>query len=126
MANLLQVKLCLPLLFAATTAETHSPMEQVLKESLKHPDYFQVAQLFTVEDLFQARVHMGHVEGTCDPHMKQFIFGSRLGHHIIDLDQTAAHLRQALNVIAHIAFREGIILFVGRLPQHQVQSSILY
>lgn len=96
-------------------------MEQILKESLKHPDYFQVAQLFTVEDLFRARVHLGHVEGTCDPHMKQFIFGSRLGHHIIDLDQTAAHLRQALNVAAHIAFREGIILFIGRLPQHQVQ-----
>ncbi|KAK3868640.1 hypothetical protein Pcinc_025982 [Petrolisthes cinctipes] len=113
------VEVQLPQSPAATTEHTESPMDQILKESLKHPDYFQVAQLFTVEDLFQARVHLGHVEGTGDPHMNQFIFGSRLGHHIIDLDQTAAHLRQALNIIAHIAFREGIILFVGRLPQHQ-------
>lgn len=103
----------------ATTAFQHSSKELILKESLKHPDFFKVAQLFTVEDLFWARVHLGHVEGTLDPHMNQFIFGSRLGQHIIDLDQTATHLRQALNVIAHIAFREGIILFIGRLPQHQ-------
>ncbi|XP_042208448.1 28S ribosomal protein S2, mitochondrial-like isoform X2 [Homarus americanus] len=92
---------------------------QQMKNALKHPDYFKVAELFTVEDLFNARVHLGHREGSLDNHMKQFVFGSRLGHLIIDLDQTAVLLRDALNFTAHIAFRGGIILFVGRLPNHQ-------
>nr|XP_027235692.1 28S ribosomal protein S2, mitochondrial-like isoform X3 [Penaeus vannamei] len=86
---------------------------------LKYPDYFKVASLFTVEDLFKARVHLGHKEGSLDPCMHPFIFGSRLGHLIIDLDQTSQHLREALNFTAHIAYRGGIILFVCRNPQFQ-------
>ena len=50
--------------------------------------------------------------------MKPFIFGSRLGQLIIDLDITAYHLRQALNFAAHIAARDGIILFVARGAQN--------
>ncbi|ROT79139.1 putative 28S ribosomal protein S2, mitochondrial isoform X1 [Penaeus vannamei] len=71
------------------------------------------------EDLFKARVHLGHKEGSLDPCMHPFIFGSRLGHLIIDLDQTSQHLREALNFTAHIAYRGGIILFVCRNPQFQ-------
>lgn len=91
-----------------------------MKRILKYPDYFNVAKLFTVEDLFNARVHLGHTDGSLDERMKQFVFGSRLGHLIIDLDQTAELLRNALNFTAHIAFRGGIILFIGRTPQHQL------
>lgn len=50
-------------------------------------------------------------------HMETFVFGSRLGHLIIDLDQTAELLRQALNFTAHIAYQDGIILFISRNPQ---------
>ncbi|XP_076062787.1 mitochondrial ribosomal protein S2 [Oratosquilla oratoria] len=92
---------------------------EVMQSSLKHPDFFGIADLFTVEDLFKARVHLGHKEGSMDPLMKPFIFGSRLGHLVIDLDETAELLRQALNFTAHIAFRDGIILFLCRAPQHQ-------
>lgn len=73
--------------------------------------------LFTVKDLYDARVHYGHKETSLHEQMETFIFGSRLGHLIIDLDQTAEMLRQALNFTAHIAFRGGIILFVSRNPQ---------
>lgn len=37
---------------------------------------------------------------------------------IIDLDQTAYHLRLALNVTAHLAYRQGILLFINRSRQH--------
>uniref|UniRef100_T1JIU3 Small ribosomal subunit protein uS2m n=1 Tax=Strigamia maritima TaxID=126957 RepID=T1JIU3_STRMM len=84
---------------------------------LKHPDFFQVHKLFTIEDLFNAKVHLGHKEGSLDDRMKQFIFGKRLGQMIIDLDQTAHHLRQALNFTAHITYRKGIVLFVSRHQQ---------
>uniref|UniRef100_A0A087YU66 Small ribosomal subunit protein uS2m n=2 Tax=Anopheles darlingi TaxID=43151 RepID=A0A087YU66_ANODA len=94
-------------------------------ESLSHPDYFGVHKLFTVEDLFKARVHLGHKEGTLNDNMKGYLYGSRLGHCVIDLDKTAEHLRMALNIAAHIAFRDGIILFFNRnaLNAHQVEKT---
>ena len=71
-----------------------------------------------MKDLFDARVHYGHKDGSLDERMKPFIFGSRLGHLVIDLDITAYHLRQALNFAAHIAARDGVILFVARGAQN--------
>uniref|UniRef100_A0A182MTG3 Small ribosomal subunit protein uS2m n=1 Tax=Anopheles culicifacies TaxID=139723 RepID=A0A182MTG3_9DIPT len=92
---------------------------------LNHPDYFDVHKLFTVEDLFKARVHLGHKEGTLNDNMKGYLYGSRLGHCIIDLDKTVEYLRTALNVAAHIAYRDGIILFFNRnaLNAHKVEQT---
>lgn len=86
-------------------------------DPLHHPDYFNVHNLFTVADLFRARVHLGHKTGTLHPAMKPYILGSRLGHTIIDLDQTTQLLRDALNFTAHMAYRKGIILFINRSRQ---------
>lgn len=87
-------------------------------DPLKHRDFFGVHKLFTVKDLFNARVHMGHKEGSLNDHMRPFIFGNRLGHLVIDLDQTAYHLRCALNFMAFVAFQKGIVLFVNRNSQN--------
>ena len=46
--------------------------------------------------------------------MIPYIFGNRLGVDIIDLDQTLPLMQDALNFLAHIAFRDGIIMFVSR------------
>lgn len=85
---------------------------------LKHPDYFDVHKLFTVKDLFDARVHYGHKVGSLNEKMLPYIYGSRLEHLIFDLDKSAQYLRLALNVAAHIAYRDGIILFILRGSQH--------
>lgn len=60
-----------------------------------------------------------------DRFMEPYIFGSRLEQDIIDLDQTAAHLQLALNFTAHVAYRKGIILFMGRNRQfsHLIEST---
>ncbi|XP_053687904.1 28S ribosomal protein S2, mitochondrial [Sabethes cyaneus] len=87
-------------------------------EIIQHPDYFGIHHLFTIEDLFRAKVHLGHKEGTLHNSMKGYLYGSRLGHCIIDLDKTAEYLRLALNVTAHIAYRGGIILFLNRSAQN--------
>lgn len=87
-------------------------------EILKNPDYFGIHRLFTVEDLFKAKVHLGHKEGTLNNHMRGYLYGSRLGHCIIDLDKTAKYLRLALNVTAHVAYRGGIVLFLNRSAQN--------
>jgi len=92
---------------------------------LNHPDYFNVHNLFTVKDLFDARVHYGHKDGSLDERMLPYIYGSRLGHIIFDLDKTAEYLRLALNIAAHVAYRDGIILFFLRGAQnsHTVQKT---
>jgi small subunit ribosomal protein S2 len=101
--------------------------DQTPNPTLTHPDYFGVHSLFTVKDLFDARVHFGHKIGSLDDRMKPWVYGSRLGHIIFDLDKTAEHLRQALNFTAHIAFRGGIILFFSRNAQnaHVVEKTAM-
>lgn len=97
----------------------------MLREPLKHADFFHVRELFSVRSLFEARVHLGHKAGCRHRFMEPYIFGSRLNQDIIDLEQTAAHLQLALNFTAHVAYRGGIILFVSRSRQfaHLVEST---
>ncbi|XP_053960729.1 28S ribosomal protein S2, mitochondrial [Anastrepha ludens] len=113
---------------AANSTNTEPENIATIEERiLKHLDYFQVHNLFTVRDLFNARVHYGHKEGSLDDRMRPYIYGSRLGHLIFDLDITASHLRDALNVAAHVAFRDGIILFFNRnaLNAHLVEKKAM-
>lgn len=96
-------------------------------EILSHPDFFKVSELFTVADLFNARCHFGHKIGSLNDNMKPYIYGTRADHCIFDLNVTAEHLRKALNFAAHIAYRDGIILFVCRNAQnaHTVEKSAM-
>lgn len=71
-----------------------------------------------MNEMFNARIYMGHKEGTLNPHMKRYLLGSRLGHTVIDLNQTKELLGDALNFMAHIVFNEGIVLFVCRSRQN--------
>uniref|UniRef100_U3I8I8 Small ribosomal subunit protein uS2m n=2 Tax=Anas platyrhynchos TaxID=8839 RepID=U3I8I8_ANAPP len=97
----------------------------LLSEPLSHPDFFNVKELFSMKDLFNARVHLGHKKGCRHRFMEPYIFGCRLDQDIIDLDQTMDHLQLALNFTAHIAYRKGIILFISRNRQfcHLVEST---
>lgn len=60
---------------------------------MEHPDFFEVHKLFSMEDLFDAKVHLGHHEGCWHPLMKRYLYGAREHHHIIDLNRTVEHLR---------------------------------
>jgi len=98
----------------------HDPVDiYTTKNVLEYPDFFGVHKLFTMKDLFNAKVHLGHHEGCWNPLMKQYLYGTREHQHIIDLSQTVEHLRLALNVLSHIAYRGGIILFVSTHPQFE-------
>lgn len=37
--------------------------DKLLSEPLSHPDFFNVKELFSLKDLFDARVHLGHKKG---------------------------------------------------------------
>lgn len=72
---------------------------------LSNPDAFGVKDMVKMKSLFEAGVHFGHTTGTMDKRMKQYLYGNRLGHLIINLNHTKRLLQQALNVTAHITYR---------------------
>ncbi|XP_013886236.1 small ribosomal subunit protein uS2m [Austrofundulus limnaeus] len=111
----------------STQTQTDDVSDDTLKLSLQKPDFFRVSDLFTLNDLFQARVHLGHKRTCRHRLMEPYLYGCRLEHDIIDLDQTMEHLQLALNFTAHIAFRRGIILFISRHRQfcHLVETTAM-
>ena len=110
---------------STTTSEVTASDPPAAPNPLEVADFFGVHQLFTVSDLFHSRVHLGHTATNIDPRMRDFVFGSRFGTAVIDLDQTSVMLRQALNFLAHLASRGGIVLFVARQPHlvHMVEAA---
>ncbi|KAI0427483.1 hypothetical protein F5Y09DRAFT_333355 [Xylaria sp. FL1042] len=70
----------------------------------------------TLELLMASQAHMGHHTSLWNPANARYIFGIRQGIHIISLEQTAAHLRRAARVVEEVAYRGGLILFVGTRP----------
>lgn len=72
---------------------------------------------FTMRDLRDAGVHFGHRKNFWNPKMAQYIYGSRNGTHIIDLQQTVPMLSAALQAIKDIASKNGKILFVATKEQ---------
>lgn len=74
-------------------------------------------QPLTVRDLFEAGVHFGHQTKRWNPKMRPYIYGSRSGIHIIDLDQTAKLFKKAFDFVMNTVARGGTVLFVGTKRQ---------
>ena len=72
---------------------------------------------FTMRQLLEAGVHYGHQTRRWDPKMAPYLYGSRSGIHIIDLQQTVPMLHQALQVIRDVVAGGGRVLFVGTKRQ---------
>ncbi|KAI2470739.1 hypothetical protein F4781DRAFT_421135 [Annulohypoxylon bovei var. microspora] len=72
----------------------------------------------TLELLMASQAHMGHHASLWNPANARYIFGVRQDIHIISLEQTAAHLRRAARVVEEVAYRGGLVLFVGTRPGH--------
>ena len=79
---------------------------------------------FTMRQLLEAGVHFGHQTHRWNPKMRNYIYGSRNGIHIIDLSQTVPLLHQALVAVAETVAKGGRVLFVGtkRSAQYYVNS----
>jgi len=71
----------------------------------------------TLAELLQAGAHFGHQTSKWHPRMKKFIFGSRNGIHILNLEETQKGLEKALPYVKSIAARGGSVLFVGTKGQ---------
>lgn len=68
-------------------------------------------------DMLQAGAHFGHQTSKWHPKMKKFIFGSRQGIHIINLEETQKALETAMSFAKQTTSRGGIVLFVGTKKQ---------
>jgi small subunit ribosomal protein S2 len=73
----------------------------------------------TMKDLLEAGVHFGHQTSRWNPKMKPYIFGSRNGIYIIDLQKTVGLAKDALTYITSISAQGKKLLFVGTKPQAQ-------
>lgn len=71
----------------------------------------------TIKDLLEAGVHYGHKTMRWNPRMAPYLFGSRNGTHIIDLQQTAPLLHKAIQVTREVVRNNGRVLFVGTKRQ---------
>lgn len=65
-----------------------------------------------LKDLLEAGVHFGHQSSRWNPKMKKFIFASRNGIHIIDLQKTLRALQEAQRVVRDVTLNGDRVLFV--------------
>lgn len=72
---------------------------------------------FTMRQLLEAGVHFGHQTRRWNPKMAPYLFGSRGGIHIIDLQQSVPMLHHALEAIRGTVANGGRVLFVGTKRQ---------
>lgn len=72
-----------------------------------------------IKQLLEAGVHFGHQTKRWNPKMKKFIFGSRSGIYIIDLEKTEECINQARDFLMDITSKGEIVLFVGTKKQAQ-------
>jgi small subunit ribosomal protein S2 len=70
-----------------------------------------------IKQLLEAGVHFGHQTKRWNPKMKKFIFGSRSGIYIIDLEKTEECINKARDFLLDLAAKGEVMLFVGTKKQ---------
>lgn len=70
-------------------------------------------------EMLKAGVHFGHLTSRWHPKMAPYIFTSRSGVHIINLEITRQQLEAALKAVSDIVAADGTVLYVGTKKQVQ-------
>ncbi|MFN2267293.1 MAG: 30S ribosomal protein S2, partial [Desulfonatronovibrio sp.] len=71
----------------------------------------------SMKQMLETGVHFGHQTRRWNPKMKPYIFGSRKGIHIIDLQQTVKLYQKAHDFIVDVVASGKNVLFVGTKRQ---------
>lgn len=66
-----------------------------------------------IEKLFSVGAHFGYAPSRRHPSVARYIFGAKGGVELIDLEQTAGLLEQALQCMQSLARERKVVLFVG-------------
>jgi len=92
-----------------------TPVKKVLK---KTEEVKVVAKAETsVEELFEAGAHFGHVVKKWNPKMKKYLWGEKNGIHIFDLEKTMAGVTEATKALTDLAAAGKRIVLVGTKRQ---------
>lgn len=70
-----------------------------------------------MKNMLDAGVHFGHQKERWNPKMKNFVYTSRGGIHIIDLQKTLAKAKEALQFVENMAANGERMIFVGTKKQ---------
>ena len=76
-----------------------------------------MAASISMKELLEAGVHFGHQTRRWNPKMKPYIFGSRNGIHIIDLQKTVSLFATAYDFVVRTVTEGYPVLFVGTKKQ---------
>lgn len=71
----------------------------------------------TIKEMLSCGVHFGHQTHRWNPKMKNYVFGTRSGIHIIDLQKSVVMAQRAADFVKSIAANGGRIIFVGTKKQ---------
>ena len=71
----------------------------------------------TMKEMLDAGVHFGHQTQRWNPKMKPYVYTSRSGIHIIDLQKTIVHAKHAADFVRGVAAKGGRLIFVGTKKQ---------
>lgn len=74
------------------------------------------AELALLEEMMRAGLALGKRSSKTHPRMKNFVFGSRGGIEIIDLEETLDLLEKAMNFIKEKISKKAVLLLVGTTP----------
>ena len=71
----------------------------------------------SIKQLLEAGVHFGHPTKKWNPKMSEYIFTTRNGIHIIDLQKTVKKFEEAYTYVRYLSEAGGTVLFVGTKKQ---------
>ena len=71
----------------------------------------------TMKEMLDAGVHFGHQTQRWNPKMKPYVYTSRGGIHIIDLQKTVVRANKAADFVKEVAANGGRMIFVGTKKQ---------
>jgi len=71
----------------------------------------------SINELLEAGSHFGHQSRRWNPKMAPYIFASREGTHIIDLEKTEKMLAEATDFLKEVASKGGTIIFLATKKQ---------
>lgn len=70
-----------------------------------------------LQEMLDVAVHFGHKTQRWNPRMKQYLYGSKNGVHIIDLMKTQECLEKAKDFLGQMSSQGKVILFISTKPQ---------
>lgn len=71
----------------------------------------------SIKELLEAGAHFGHQVSRWNPKMRPYIFSTKGGIHILDLEQTNEYLKKARQFVADTVALGNSVLFVGTKKQ---------